>query len=64
MKTYVSASGTLSLTELSNTAMVGRLENVRLVETVISGSSFTPVQNGCSTLIESLEFSSYDETQW
>ncbi|MGI5863638.1 MAG: hypothetical protein ACOX6T_16495 [Myxococcales bacterium] len=61
-KTYVSSSGTLHLTELSDSGMVGRLENVRLVETEISGSTFTPVPNGCSTRIDSLEFSSYDAT--
>ncbi|MBI5544486.1 MAG: hypothetical protein HY901_11385 [Deltaproteobacteria bacterium] len=59
-KTYVSASGTLVLSELSDEAMVGRIENVELVETVISGSQFTPVSGGCSTLIPTLEVSSRD----
>jgi hypothetical protein len=62
-KDYVSASGRLVLTELSEEAMVGRLENVTLVETVIQKSVFTPVPGGCTTYIESLSFDSRDETK-
>jgi hypothetical protein len=62
MKTYVSSGGTLVLTEQSDTAMVGRLENVTLVETVISNGVFTPVSGGCSTSIPALSFSSRDAT--
>lgn len=61
-KTYVSSAGSLVLTELSPTAMVGKLDNVTLVETTISGSTFTPVAGGCSTSIPSLDFSSRDAT--
>ncbi|HEY3449044.1 MAG TPA: hypothetical protein VGK67_21965 [Myxococcales bacterium] len=62
VKTYVSSGGTLVLTEMSATAMVGRLENVTLVETVLNGSTYTPVSGGCSTSIPSLAFDSKNAT--
>jgi len=63
MKTYVSSAGKLVLTELSTTAMVGKLENVVLVETTINGNTFTPVPGGCSTRIDALDFSSRNATK-
>lgn len=61
-KAYVSSGGTLTLTELSATAMVGSLKDVTLVETVISGSAYTPVANGCTTAIPALAFDSRNAT--
>jgi hypothetical protein len=61
-KTYVSSGGSLVLSELSSTAMAGRLEDVTLVETTISGSTFTPVAGGCTTSIPSLAFDSRNAT--
>ncbi|MGC4120009.1 MAG: hypothetical protein QM765_36605 [Myxococcales bacterium] len=63
MKTYVSSGGNLVLTEMSDTVMAGRLENVTLVETVITTdttghSTYTPVPGGCTTTIPSLAFDS------
>ncbi|MDR0965508.1 MAG: hypothetical protein LBM75_03220 [Myxococcales bacterium] len=62
MKTYVSDSGRLVLTALSDELMEGRLEDVHLVETIIdeSTSVFTPVSGGCQSQIPSLSFSSDD----
>lgn len=63
VKSYVSSGGNLVLTQFSDTLMVGRLENVTLVETNIQDSTFTPVPGGCSTRIDSLAFDSRNETK-
>ncbi len=63
IKKYVSSGGNLVLTQFSDSLMVGRLENVTLVETTVQGSIFTPVPGGCSTRIDALEFDSRNETK-
>ena len=58
-KYYVGRSGRLVLTELSEDVMVGRLEQVELIEALYDEyDGFTPIPDGCTTRIDSLEFSS------